>query len=533
MRTDGAEWAITEPQFAALVDELAAAGDRRSELEALLRENHPAYAQHGTAATVRMRGWLLLTLARAELSDAALVFVLEELETAVDAYLVAAAARALRSYPRPHPAFGSRVVRAMINIRPHDEPVSFEAYGEYATSSTATTPLRELIAALAWLGPHAGGVLGDLEAVRCDLPKKLHADLSRAVGIIRGTEAVELSDETRCCALPRNLRHAVARAFSSPRTAEPIENVTFQDHDGATLTFGEFFRGNPAIVLFFYTRCDNPLKCSLSIAKLARIQELLRERGLSGAIRTAAITYDPGFDTPARIRGYAASRGVQMDETNRMLRSRDGFDELRRHFELNVNFVGSLVNRHSIEVYLLDAAGRIAFSFERLHWGETEVVDRAAELLEATTDAPSLKSVGSSETRLPGIDMASPFVGTLSAMGLALFPKCPLCWTGYLGLFGVASLEQMPYAPWLQFPILALLLVVLASLWWRGRATGRMSPFLIAAAGAVLIASAKLSAGNSNLALAGAALVFVGSLLGAAKMVSRTRPASLPAGRAA
>ena len=57
-------------------------------------------------------------------------------------------------------------MRALTNIRYRDEPVSFENYGEYAVSSTGTSPVRELLATLAWLGPHARGVLPELESLR-------------------------------------------------------------------------------------------------------------------------------------------------------------------------------------------------------------------------------------------------------------------------------------------------------------------------------------------------------------------------------
>ena len=56
--------AQSEPQFAALVDALAADPDRREQLTDLLREDHPLYDQRGTATIVRMRGWVLLALAR-------------------------------------------------------------------------------------------------------------------------------------------------------------------------------------------------------------------------------------------------------------------------------------------------------------------------------------------------------------------------------------------------------------------------------------------------------------------------------------
>ena len=532
MQPDGTGSRLSESQFAALVDAIAAAPDCREKLEALLHESHPVYAQRGAATTVRMRGWVLHALAQAQLSDTALVFVLEELETGLDPYLVAAAARALRSYPQPHPGFAPRIVRAMINVQPHDEPVSFERYGEYATSSTATTPLRELLATLAWLGAHARGVLGELEALTPELPAKLKPDVERAVQAIRGAEAAERDGET-CCALPGSLGHAIAWASIWRRAVTPIEKIEFEDQDGALFSFDEFFCGKPAIVLFFYTRCDNPLKCSLTITKLARIQELLRQRRLANAIRTAAITYDPAFDDAERMRGYARNRGVHLDAANRMLRSTGGFDELRQHFDLNVNFVGSLVNRHSIEVYLLDPTGRIAFSFERLHWDEAEVVDRARELLGSSASTVPPAGVRPSETRLANVDHASPIVGTFASLGIALFPKCPFCWAGYLSVFGIAGLDQIPYAPWLQFPLLALLLAVLVSLWIRGRAIRQMTAFWIACAGALLIALARLPAGNADVGLVGVALVFAGSVLGAARMARRSSAAQLLSRRTA
>jgi protein SCO1/2 len=135
------------------------------------------------------------------------------------------------------------------------------------------------------------------------------------------------------------------------------------------------------VVVFFYTRCDNPQKCSLTITKLARLQNSLLDRGLAEQIRTAAITYDPAFDTPERLRGYAKNRGVLLNANHRMLRAIDGISALRAHFKLGVNFVASLVNRHRIEVYLLDAAGGIAGSFQRVHWDEQKIVDRAVALL--------------------------------------------------------------------------------------------------------------------------------------------------------
>ena len=80
-----------------------------------------------------------------------------------------------------------------------------------------------------------------------------------------------------------------------------------------------------------------------------------------------------------------------MDTDHRMLRTIDGNDALQGHFGLGVNFVGSLVNRHRIELHILDAHARVAASFKRLRWDERQVVERAIEVLR-TTRAPAGKA---------------------------------------------------------------------------------------------------------------------------------------------
>jgi len=375
----------SEPQFAALVDATAADPDRREQLTELLREDHPLYAGRGAAAIVRMRGWILLAMARTGVSDAALIFVLEELDTGTDAYLVAATARALRSYPRPNAALAPFVMRALANIRYRDEPVSFESYGEYAVSSTGTTPVRELLATLAWLGPYAQGALQELESLRAQVggrSRKLRKDVDRAMQAIRGADQTDESNTQACCrAPPDGVSNPSFRGLKSRCGSAPIDSIVFEDHKGELITFKEFFQGQPSIVVFFYTRCGNPMKCSLTVTKLARIQKLLEAQGLADQVRTAAITYDPAFDLPERLRVYGQDRGVRMDAQHRMLRATDDNDTLRKHFELGVNFVESLVNRHRIELYILDAEGRTAASFERIHWDEQQVVTRTIEVL--------------------------------------------------------------------------------------------------------------------------------------------------------
>ena len=510
--------AQSEPEFAALVDELAANGKQGEQLTKLLREDHPLYDQRGTATTVRMRGWILLALARAELSDSALLFVLEELDTGIDAYLVAAAARALRSYPNPNAAFAPFVMRALTNIRYHDQPVSFESYGAYAVSSTGTSAVRELLTTLAWLGPHAQGVLREVEQF-CVQPggisRKLQIHLDRATEAIREADQGDHREADACCKLPSGLGSVLSWTLGSRSICKPIERTVFEDHDGASITFDEFFQGHPSIVVFFYTRCDNPLKCSLTITKLARIQKLLKERGLIDQVCTAAITYDPAFDLPERLRGYGLNRGVYLDSRHRMLRTTGDGGALRRHFKLGVNFIESLVNRHRIEVYILDSNGRIAARFERIHWDEHIVVDRTVEVLEEKR-VGTMSDVAQQPKAPPALrTTASSVLGILASLGMVFFPKCPICWAGYLSLLGITGLNQVSYSPWLQYGLVFMMLVNLASVWLKGLSTGRMGGFYLVGAGTLVITVSRSGLGLENAGLLGVALILAGLLVSA------------------
>lgn len=543
LATTGAE---SEEEFAALVDTLAADPDRYEQLTQLLREDQPLYDQRGTATISRMRGWVLLAFARVRLSDAALIFVLEELDTGTDPYLVAAAARALRSYPRPNAALAPFLTRALNQIRYREEPVSFESYGEYADSSGGTSPVRELLSTLTWLGPHALGVLPELESLLAQpggLSKKLLIELERTVESIREAGHIAEVDNDDCCNLPRAIGNTFSWAFGSRRGCESVEKTVFQDHDGTSITFKDFFRGQPSIVVFFYTRCDNPLKCSLTVTKLARMQKLLEAEGLSDQINTAAISYDPAYDLPERIRGYGQNRGLRLDARHRMLRAIDGLDSLRRHFKLGVNFIESLVNRHRLEVYILDSEGRIAASFERIHWDEQQVVMRAINVLseppalagerrplDLLSEPPALASDPldpngqrvESNPENPTAPRpnnhrkaAPPVLSTLASVAVAFFPKCPVCWAGYMSMFGIASLEQIPYSPWLQPVLVVVMLINLASVWVRSRTTGRMSPVYLVGAGALAILISRQGPAFEKAAVWGVALTFAGSMLSA------------------
>jgi len=147
---------MTEHDFVSHVQGVLAAPDvraARTELLALVRDSHAVYRERGAPAIVRMRGWAMLALERLGVTESELIPVLEALDTAHDPYLVAAAARALRTFSTPQSVFVPVVQRALARIRYSDESLTMQQYSGYALSAPATTATRELRATLRWLKP--------------------------------------------------------------------------------------------------------------------------------------------------------------------------------------------------------------------------------------------------------------------------------------------------------------------------------------------------------------------------------------------
>jgi cytochrome oxidase Cu insertion factor (SCO1/SenC/PrrC family) len=124
----------------------------------------------------------------------------------------------------------------------------------------------------------------------------------------------------------------------------------------------------------------NPERCSLTITKLARVAALISEAGLDNDIAVAAISYDPGFDLPERLRIYGAARGFAFSSNCRLLRTTGSFPEVRDLLGLGVSYGQATVNRHRIELLLLCPDGGLAAYRTRRLWPEGELFEELVRL---------------------------------------------------------------------------------------------------------------------------------------------------------
>jgi protein SCO1/2 len=306
-RIESLDRAVREDEIAGLVEEVKRSPGDRDSLVDLLPEWHPLYAGRSTNETVRLRGYVLAAFEDVGLPEAAIPYVLEELESGEDAYLVAAAAKALRGLARPTSEVVPFLFKAVDNIRSRDDALTFESYKPQWPLSRYTTALEEIFNTFGWLGASARCALAGLEALQADrhhpFSTRTRAAIEDALDRIRSGKAAA---DTGCCLPSISNRHGERR-----RGSGSVADIELQDQDGEIFRYGDLFSQTPSIVVFFYSRCSNPNKCSLTITKLARLQQAIRQAGLEGRIKTAAITYDPGYDLPQRLKAYGENRGVR------------------------------------------------------------------------------------------------------------------------------------------------------------------------------------------------------------------------------
>jgi protein SCO1/2 len=362
---------VSAAELAARVDAIRSLPDRAARLAELLAEQSPLFAGRGANEADRLRGYILANFETVGLPPQAVPFVLEELETGENVYTVAAAARALRGareVPAEAPAL---LVGAIERLRRADDVVSFDRLGPVPKTGNGVTALAELARTLALLGPRARPALVKLEALleREDeaFSPTLRAELAAALKAV-GRPNLPAAG---CCSSHHADETVAPNVAVAART--DLSDLVLEDQDGTRLTFSEAFAGRASALAFFYTRCTNPQKCSLTVTRLARLARLIETEDVNANV--AGITYDPGFDRPSRLKAYGADRGMTFSTRCSLLRTLGPFDPLREAFDLGVGFGPVTVNRHRLDLVVLDGSLAVAKRFERRLWHEEAVLE--------------------------------------------------------------------------------------------------------------------------------------------------------------
>lgn len=460
--------------FVAFTDAIRKSGKGSEKLVLLLHEKCPLYRNKSANEVIRIRAYIIYSFTFTGLPNEGLPFIYEELQSNKEPYLVAAAAVALRHAQCKRSDMADALVQAFYNVRSNDSAVSFESFAPVWPVRNYTTAVTEILMSLTWLGCYAKHVIPELVNISSiySASGSMAARLQKVMQDIND-DAGTVDD---CC----YRRDTDATKVYQQGPVENMDDVYFENYNGERLSFDDVFRKKLSLVAFFYTRCDNPLKCSLTITNMGRIQQLLSEQLLADDVNLVAITYDPVYDQPHLLRSYAEARGMKLNNNTYILRASGGHEKVQEYFNLGVSYAGSVVTRHVIELYLLNAEAQICNAFQREKIDNCKVVD-------------SIKSIVAGKPVTRGRSMArirhiwQSFASVVTPALVMFLPKCPLCLAGYFSVFGIIGVEIIPYIKYV-FPVLAIIIGLNLLLMFRAaRRRNGYFPFFLSAGGAMLV----------------------------------------------
>ncbi|MEM6264804.1 MAG: SCO family protein, partial [Bacteroidota bacterium] len=429
-------------------------------------------------------------------------YILDELQNGRIAYRVAAAARALRGTKSPNVQYISFLFQALRNIRYHDDSMDLNEFKPSWPLQRPSSAKREILLTFQWLRGYAKGALPELTQFLTntyDFDPETRELIQETINII---EADDRKLDLSCCEIEAEKSGFSYNWLRRVRNVERIGNIEVENENGEIKTLANIIDSKPTVVAFFYTRCMNPKKCTLTINKMGQLQQKLQDSNLLDKVNLLAFTYDPSFDTPAKMRVFGKNRGVKFGPNIHMLRTRsEDFKVLSDFFQLGVNHVSSTVNQHRLELYVLNQNGYISYSYTRLQWDVEKVLGDVTRMVKSGSGSSWISSVVSS-LQQAGVPLL-----------LAFFPKCPICWAVYLSAFGISSLQSIPYSPWLIPVLMVAMFINLFILFKKSKVRNGLIPFWISLAGAFLVLGPGYLLSNQATSIAGVILIFLGACL--------------------
>jgi protein SCO1/2 len=268
----------------------------------LLSERHAVYNERPGYQMNRIKGYALASFADVGLPDSAINFVLDELQNSRNAYTVAGAAKGLRGSKRPKAEYANFLIQAVHNLRYHDDSLDLTEFKPARPLRHPSSGKLEIFRTLQWLKGYAKAVLPELNSFlknSIDFPPEIRKEIQTTINAI---ECDERQLDLSCCDVQGKTEIGAELWRTGRRTIYSIGHLEVENEEGVSMALTDVIDLKHTAVAFFYTRCMNPNKCTLTINKMGWLQKELVKIGLEGKANLIAFTYDPPYDTPTKMR---------------------------------------------------------------------------------------------------------------------------------------------------------------------------------------------------------------------------------------
>jgi protein SCO1 len=196
----------------------------------------------------------------------------------------------------------------------------------------------------------------------------------------------EVRDITVTGTAPVDARVARASSVMILEVGDVPPEGAFVDQEGAPRTLSDW-RGSASVITFIYTRCPLPDFCPRMERNFVELQRaILEDPALQGRARLIAISFDPEYDTPDRLRAHAQAVGARPEIWTYLTGATDAVERFAATFGVSVirNPDNAADITHNLRTVVLDSQGRVHEIFSGNDWTPSEAREALRQAVAAS-----------------------------------------------------------------------------------------------------------------------------------------------------
>ncbi|MGH6914864.1 MAG: SCO family protein, partial [Geminicoccales bacterium] len=162
---------------------------------------------------------------------------------------------------------------------------------------------------------------------------------------------------------------------------QPVPDFTLTNQDGRPVSLSSL-GGKVVAVTFIYTRCPLPDYCPRMIANLQAVERRFPER-VGTDVALVAITFDPRYDTPIRMKEYARRFEADRPGWHFLTGAIPDIERVCGMFGVEFWPEEGLIT-HTLQTAVIDKEGRLAAAVEGKDYSGRQLSDLIAQVLGPT-----------------------------------------------------------------------------------------------------------------------------------------------------
>jgi protein SCO1/2 len=158
----------------------------------------------------------------------------------------------------------------------------------------------------------------------------------------------------------------------------PVPDFRLTDQNGVSLSLASL-RGKVVAVTFIYTRCPLPDYCPRMITNLDAVRKRFPDR-LGKDLALVTVTFDPQFDTPARLKEYAQVFNADLPGWHFLTGSIEDIAHVCSIFGVEYWPDEGLIT-HTLQTAVIDKEGRLAATVEGKDYNGRQLGDLIEQVM--------------------------------------------------------------------------------------------------------------------------------------------------------